>query len=333
MGNAATDLAQRITDSKQYWKSRNLILAYTENSILPLLRDSLLAIIPDIEDRHILDSANYGTKVKCIHYTSIRTLLSMLQAPKGITSSYLRMYDSLHFNDPDEGNFLLRSLNNGNQFPWTALDTTTLLDSIESEVAYVASFVLADALTNAADDLVFWRTYGDEGRGCSLAFSLEIGGLRKVLYGDDIAQTIQTIEPILTLINPLFSNSIPGESELKRLVMTTVAATLRPIRYLYKSEPYRYEREVRVITLPSDKISDKVHFDYHETQKGQPTIRHYLNYDKVNLKDLLSSGSKVTVGPSVPHRDDVLECLRILKKRTDFAGEITASTISYGRRA
>ena len=333
MGTAAAELAEKVANSEEYWKSRNLILAYTERDILPLLKDSLLAILPGIEDRHILDDATYGTKVKCVHYTSIRTLLSMLQAPKGILSSHLRMYDSLHFNDPDEGNFLLRSLNNSNNFPWATLDTTTLLDSIESEVAYIASFVLADGVMSVADDLVFWRTYGEEGKGCSLTFTLEVGELRKVIYGHEITPTIQTIEPILDVINPLFSNSIPGESELKRMIMTTLAVTLRPIRYLYKSEPYRYEHEVRIITLPSDKVSDKVHFDYQETQKRQPTVRHYLDYDKVHLQELLSSGSKVTVGPSVPHRDDVLGCLQILKRRTKFGGEITASTISYGRRA
>ena len=333
MDITATELAKRVSESQDYWKSKNLILTYTKQNILPLLKNSLTSLLPDIEDRHILNETEYGAKVKCVHYTSIRTLLSMLQEPRGITSSYLRMYDSLHFNDPEEGNFLLRSLNNSKKFSWTALDTTTLLDSVQSEVAYIASFVLADGTTNMSDDLVFWRTYGDEGKGCSLTFTLEVGGLRKVLYGNDITPTVQRIEPILDAINPLFSNSIPGETELKRMIMTALAATLRPIRYLYKSEPYRYEHEVRVITLPSIKVADKVHFDYQETQKRQPTVRHYLDYDKVSLKELLSSGSKVTVGPGVPHRDDVLECLRILKGRTKLEGEITTSTISYGRRA
>ena len=75
------------------------------------VRKSLKDMWLQIEKRHEIDEPESSREKFVIHYTSIAALVSMLQnALKGNKKSYLRLYDSIHSNDPGEGNYLTRDL-------------------------------------------------------------------------------------------------------------------------------------------------------------------------------------------------------------------------------
>lgn len=167
-------LVDEIDYGKDYWKAANLVRIYIEQKILPLLRGALADILPDIKRRHEVHPDRTNHRAPGIHYTTIGVLMQMLQCQQRTTPATLRLYDSMHLNDPDEGNYLPRKISAESQFGWLG-DRRQFLHQDDiggtvDEIAYVASFVAGDA---ASDNLVFWRTYGHEGKGCSILCSVE----------------------------------------------------------------------------------------------------------------------------------------------------------------
>ena len=146
-----------------------------------------------------------------IHYTTIGVLMQMLQRQQCTTPTTLRLYDSMHLNDPDEGNYLPRSISGESQFAWVGARRQLLHQDETSgtvdEIAYMASFIAGDT---ASDNLVFWRTYGREGKGCSILYSVEARYLQQILYGDGVKETIELLRPILESLAPIVAAN--GES-------------------------------------------------------------------------------------------------------------------------
>ena len=68
------------------------------------LKNAVGKICEDITKRH----QAHGETRRFVHYTSLSTLVSMLKKSADGSNDYLRMYDSAHFNDPDEGQYLVR---------------------------------------------------------------------------------------------------------------------------------------------------------------------------------------------------------------------------------
>ena len=325
------ELTAAVANRGPYWESKNLIEPYFEGHILPKFQSALEEILPKIEQRHTLRPAHGKDTIECVHYTTIGRLVNILnEKPKD--GFPLRLYDSVHLNDPDEGIYLLRHLTQHAGCDWIELDTTPPSSASKGQVAYIISFVLTRNGTTIEDDLVFWRTYGNEGKGCSLKFSIKHDHLKKVMYRKDIAKTVELLSPILATLSPLFQSSVDTESKKKIRVQasTTLSGCLRRILYLYKSSAYKYENEARIVILDSETEEANLHFDYQEGNVGRPRIRHYIKLDHVTLKQLLPSGSKITVGPTVPHPDNVCAYLEKMKRRLGLHGPvITASEISY----
>ena len=159
-----------------------------------------------IEPLHTLGETGSDQRTLVVHYTSIATLISMLTSLARRESVSFRLYDSAHFNDPDEGNYLLRNLAEGGIF---ARHHDSPYDYVDNPPhAYVSSFILQqpddDDLRDKADNLVFWRTYGREGQGCSLRLGVPTSLLRKVFYGTkEAATTIERLQPIVRELKPV----------------------------------------------------------------------------------------------------------------------------------
>ena len=128
-------------------KDPKLGMEYVTDHVVPALEGVLKDLCPKIEKRHSIDRLEEGV----IHYTSINTLVSMLQqaaknkqnaakdeqeASKDEQNASLRLYDSVHLNDPDEGNYFYPNLNLPKKHTW-------LGENKESH-AYIASFILPD---------------------------------------------------------------------------------------------------------------------------------------------------------------------------------------------
>ena len=296
-------------------------LEYLLDQILcPVLEKSLEEICLEIKKRHeIKESENNYV----IHYTSIFVIVSMLQ---NASKSSIRLTDSVHFNDPDEGNYLTRGLLQ--KYKW--------LGKKDVRHAYIASFILPqEDKDNMNDNLVFWRTYGQEGEGCSL-YLYAPPGLCEVSYGNDssnIKQTLKKLQFVLDLLNPLKIDKTSVSEEIQEKLAESVYKSLEKIRYLYKSKVYEHENECRFILLESDIVDkNKICFEYQNRENNSACIRHYYNHEHLQVGKLLKSGSVIMLGPCIPYRDDVYNCIVTLKNRIEieeFSTEVRKSRILY----
>lgn len=159
-------LERRVEEAKErFEKDGNFdLVEYVTRIVIPQLKNVLKDRCRKIEERHKIKPED-EQYIDVIHYTSINTLVSMLQqaadnkqneAKKGQNkvqdkqdeardeqesskddskdeqNASLRLYDSVHFNDPDEGNYFYRNLNLPKKHDW--------LGEKKESHAYIASF-------------------------------------------------------------------------------------------------------------------------------------------------------------------------------------------------
>jgi len=292
------------------------------NSVSEKLKEAMLKYLEEYADQaHAISECEMPRIVT--HYTSIHTLVSMLLPVSGKETNFLRMYDSVHSNDPGEGGYLNRYLSEKHS------------SLIASEVlpAYIASFVLSnDERGGSEDNLAFWRTYGKDGEGCSLSLpaSRLRKNLRKVRYGDNsVADFERNLE---FLFDNAEINSIMEERpETKMDVLKIVRDHMEEIRYLYKSGAYEYENECRFVLLGSNIESNDVRFECLDKSGSQARIRHYCEHPDLKIENILClSDSKIVIGPCVSNPDDVKYCIETLLKRAELYGpSVDLSRIEY----
>ena len=320
------DLQLAVSNALDYREYERLIDYYYDAEIQPRLQNALEEIVPLIKARHTLDTTSEKDMVRCVHYTSIFRLFNMLD----IENEHLKLHDSVHLNDPDEGNYLLRNLDRCGKYDRIMPVIVPHQETQELNSAYLMSFVVAKNEDDIDDKLVFWRTYGNEGKGCAITFSIESKYLRKVLYGNDIDDTFNLLEPVLNAMSPLFGEHFATDQIIQAKVRNVIATSLKAVLYLYKSSAYEYENEARIVFLESEVKEDQILYDYQEDSAGRPKIRHYIYFDRVNLKKLLPSGSTFTVGPTVPHANNVCKYIEKMMKKMKLSGiTVRVSQIPY----
>lgn len=319
------DLENAVEEGLDYCqkKSDDLAISYIQDHVVPRLRIALEDVLEDIQSYHMLDSDNNkGNFV--VHYTSIDALLCMLEnSSKGKTHSSLRLYDSMHLNDPDEGNYFDRNLNLPEKHSW--------LNRKRRSHAYIASFIIPDVQKDMSDNLAFWRAYGREGEGCSLLLHISLFQLRKVIYGSDkVKRAERKIIPVLDVVEPLIASSGLRKKEIGENLAEVVWRSLEEIRYLYKSEAYDYERECRFVIPESSIDTNEIYFERHDQKETASIIRHYCEDESLKIRRLLVTNSSITLGPRVSNADNIRYYLETLLKRQELFGtKIKVSKIPY----
>ena len=318
------------------------LIGLVAGEVCPVLETELNGLCERIEARHEIGTSDNRGRVTVIHYTSIATLVSMLQnmqkpnlesaddrKSQDERKSYLRLYDSIHLNDPEEGNYLRKHLTS--KYNW--------LERADIGHAYMSSFIMPKDDTNACDDLVYWCAYGQDGQGCSFSLSCPENRLRRVLYDpQELKATAGILGPVLDSVIPLTQT---GEEQLReevsRKLAESVWKSVARIRYLYKSEAYKHENECRFV-LPKSSIDanadkTKVYLEYQDRGGLPGRIRHYYEDDDLQVTEkLLTSNSSITLGPCVPYRDNVRYCIERLNQQAGLAGPTVAySKIPYRR--
>ena len=304
--------------------------AYVEHIILPELGTAVRGIRSRIEDRHRIPTVAENVTLWVTHYTSLSAVTSMLRELADGQESVLRLYDTSHCNDPDEGNHLVRELSSNDGYRWLARESSV-------GHAYITSFVRGLDGKDMSDDLVFWRTYGKDGKGCSLTVAVRADLLRQVFYnGSDIETTKQMILQVLELVAP-FARADESSAEL---ISAAIWKNLEGIRYLYKAEAYHHENEHR-IAIPaasSDIDPNRIQFQPYEADGSVVEVRHYYEIDGLALGQILSSDSKLLLGPAVKDSYSVRLYLNDLKRRARIQKpdrnhfEINVSKIRYSSR-
>lgn len=350
------DLQRVVKEGREYFdRHGDLDLSYVNDIVIRELQNVLRDRCGEIEERHKVDEPEDRKDNFVIHYTSIGTLVSMLQqeaknrqnkakgeqnatedkqdvakneqeSSKDEQNASLRLYDSVHFNDPDEGNYFFRNLRK--KYAW--------LGEKKESHAYIASFVFPATKKNS-DNLVFWCIYGREGEGCSLKLRIPRDRLRKVLYGAD--EVNSTWKALLTVLDDLYSVLDPllniDKQSLKEIIQKNLAEaiwkSLARLQYLYKSEAYEYEQECRFVIPELDADKDKICFEYQKQNNSPTRIRHYYEDDALKVENILTTGSLITLGPCVP--DDPYNMSyyldSLLRKARLLGPEIKISEISY----
>lgn len=302
--------------------TRDQLHHYITSVVTSNLDDVLRILRTHIESFHELTEDEVGDPSIAIHYTTIPVLISMLEdATSAVGQSSLRLYDSNNFNDPDEGNFFNRNL--GSRSP--AVDA--LLDFEYSPHAYIVSFIIpfsnaahshTDLQRDMSDNLVFWRTYGDEGLGCSLTLVLPRHKLRKVLYGRKaVDRTSQLLLPVLNslydCLTPIFD--LPSTSFIKEHLQRTISGHIDKVRYLYKSEAYDYERECRIVIPEVDTDKNLIRFQYEVDSNHGVSLKHYYEDEDLQVRNIFVTDSIITFGPRVPRPDNLrYYCQSLLTK-------------------
>ena len=297
-----------------------------------------------IKIHHGVEDVNINNPIPlAVHYTSIGTLVSMLQYvaenKEHVTNNnnhvnnrknnILRAYDSMHFNDPNEGKFFTQSLPEKYK---------SLLEN-EHHHAYISSFIRSssqDKNGDRADDLIFWRTYGKDGEGCSLSLMVDSSCIQKVVYGHQkISKNIKELKPILdeflVLKRLIKTAPSPSRSMLQIHLESIILDSMEKIRYLYKSDAYGYENECRFIhtQLATSKI-DEIHFECINQNNGSVNVRHYYEHENLKIEKLLITGSLITLGPCVPYHDSVKYYITALLERAKLYGPtVKLSKVSY----
>ena len=318
-----------VGGGQEFFKqSGTLPLEYVTDSVGPPLRSVLGDLCLQIEERHKVHETKNEKNNLFIHYTNIAALVSMLQdTSKGGAQSWLRLYDSVHFNDPNEGTYFSDNLNLPKKYEW--------LGKMEVSHAYIASFIIPNDKEDLSDNLVFWRTYGQEGTGCSLSLTVPRSRLQKVLYGPSkVKPATKALRVGLDSLDPLVRIRKQSLREVKKELARIVWESLEKFRYLYKSEAYKYENECRLVVAEKSNIlgsdKNKICFEDRGENKSPAHIRHYYKPPDFEIKKLLGTGSSITLGPCVPHPYNVQYYLKTLMRRANLEEpEIKISKIPY----
>lgn len=258
---------------------------YFNELVLAELDGMIGAIAAEIEERHRLSTKVEDTTRRVTHYTSLAAVTSMMRGLADGGGSTLRLYDSSHCNDPDEGEHLVRQLSSSNRYRW-------LEQGSGVGHAYITSFVNDEDGQDMSDNLVFWRTYGRDGKGCSLTVDVPSHLLRKVLYHPVDVDTIRnSLLPVLGAVTPLAQ----ADEQCAKAISEAIWKHLAGVRYLYKDWAYHHEREYRVVRVGTepDVRSGGIRFEPHEENGSLLEVRHYCELPDLDLTKLLFSNSNL----------------------------------------
>lgn len=245
------------------------------------------------------------------HYTRAGVPALLL---KSAAANRMRQYDGDYMNDPDEGRYFVDVMiraakesthrhNTAFVERFTQLRTSRLLYSAYRKCTFLSSWTTAKIRPGAeesSDSLNHWRFYGDDGKGSCLIVPLSNlltifpDHLYRVCYGTErrgggdaggdrpVRQIERAIVARLNAMRVTESNAMEDLEEVIR--------ELHPLIFLFKSDEYAAEGEVRSIVHKSDySAAGGVLFD---DRTNEPK-RAYVDSNE----GVISSGSYIYFGP------------------------------------
>lgn len=274
------------------------------------------------------------------HYTDSNALASMLGTATSEPRNVMRMYNIAYLNDPGEGSRLFdeKIIDNPLRRFWPNLDNASEEDTAEEEhFVYIGSFSLVE------DRLNLWRAYTNHGNGFSIvtpssafaknfsvpqmaaAWSSELKPaqrftLYKVLYGnEDAERAIEALRPILNKLEKILKMLAPEQATA---VCRIARMVVDELRYLYKSEEYDSEEEVRFVTAL------RLDSEYVRRDNMSPSAKLYA---ETRAFLFAKPGSKIIIGPIVNERASVAMALRqnLSDRGWDGACKVEYSKVKY----
>ncbi len=270
-------------------------------------RPNFFEIVPDILYQYsgftlYDDQPKY--EINWVHYTAWKHTFEMFNE-----SPCLRMYNYEHSNDPEEGKIVpceWKKVEKGAR-SWLEefLEPWHIEEVKLGGTTYGCSF--SSGSSGVEDDLTYWRLYGNDGQGCSLKITVKPDiQFYRVRYRnknftkrtrkqkDEDKRIAGQLENLFE-VGKEFVDGLPDEH--RKSIGSKVALELSKVLYGYyhmiKDIAYEKEQEWRMIkVLPEP---EEVKFD----TSPDYLVKRYI--EGPSLKRLLSSGSVVTIGPTIPN--------------------------------
>ncbi|MBF2754374.1 MAG: hypothetical protein ISN29_03835 [Gammaproteobacteria bacterium AqS3] len=304
-------MANKLEPGTLDWKA---LMAEIRGSIDHYLADNYLVTDTD-------ESLEYF-----VHYTNMETVYSMLNnlpcetdEPPHHESRGLRCYDISATNDPNEGKYFLNEIQKKYELPEEIITP-------RKNPPFSCSFI--GGKKGVEDELMYWQSYGQDGLGCSIALPKIIRPekIYKVAYEKRaLEKCAEEFGGILQRYKGYWKDKLSEEN--KNAFIEEILEYFVVLRFLYKDSAYKHERESRIL-IPYQDIGEKEHsFDY---KPATSHIRKYVDTDALKTKNLLQSGSIITIGPRVPDLERVRTLFEQLGKQKGLRGpRFVASSIPY----
>ena len=129
---------------------------------------------------------------------------------------------------------------------------------------------------------------------------------------------------------------IPGAPDFTSMsrieeLPTPLVNVLSPLVYLYKSQAYEYEQEVRIV-IPFSDLENGLYLQGSSVTDMPVAWRHFAELQSLRGPQLFVSGSSIFLGPTVAAGANVQFVLeRLLLERKLYGPKVERSTISYRR--
>ena len=237
------------------------------------------------------------------HYTTWKSVVAMLKDENPV----FRLYNLETANDPMEGRARPRE--------WEAAIERPSLRPNESS-AYGCCFTSGKGVD---DNLVWWRLYGDDGKGCCITVPAGVGMYRVRYRKASVERTSEEQEEDegvtedLRQLREACGHTVAQldnrhKEPIGKMFVEVMRHVLEGYSYLVKDVAYSDEEEWRQLNVwPS---GETMRYD-----QSQSVVRRYV--EGPSLKALLTSKSAITIGPRVANAH-VLQAY--LKKLTREAG-------------
>ena len=240
----------------------------------------LLFAIEDVKEE-LFHEAIEGEEIA--HYTSLHVLKSLA------ANEPFRLYNVAYMNDPEEGKTFFELMKKKANIDVQEMFYGNHAENQHFPPAHIGSFVKIDSQeedqVSLKDKLFLWRTYGkhdnEEATGACLIFDAELfaknllsrhiaampqfptseagnAGLKsspqlalynvryeqEIIGRDNLSEKLMEIAALLEIINALIY-SIDNKKDLISLVQEI----LDGIRFLFKADHYKEEKEVRIVAM------------------------------------------------------------------------------------
>ena len=279
--------------------------------------------------------------LRLAHYTSLEALISMLQASGG----GLRLSDSSTMNDPEEGRAtrdgrgisrLLADEFGQESWPWKRYGS-----------ANVCCFVGVDRKEekniNAGDDLLFWRLYGSECRGISIAVAphksrelVEASVIQRVTYTDEprMQVDIAAISSLLQDLDGLRKEAcaVGAWTEIYELAIPE-CDLLMGQRFLWKRSHFEVEAEYRALAFITEEEEEEEAcedsgFSCRGLHVQYGRLRTYVQTSQLTCASILTTDSDIIIGNNVPKAEEVANTVKRLVEGLGRAPNVVRTRVS-----
>lgn len=285
------------------------------------------------------DDASAKDSLRLAHYTSVEAIISMLQVEGG----GLRLSDSSTMNDPEEGR--------------ATRDGRAILRLLQEEFgedswlwkrygsASVCCFVGIEEDdgpgVDAGNDLLYWRLYGNECRGVSIAIGshlarslVESAVVQRVVYADEprMVSDIAAVSSLLEELDKLHQAAC--EAGLwERICDEAIPECdlLMAQRFLWKRQHYEMEREYRAVAFTTEgenEVGEDTKFSSRGLHVQYGRICRYVQVPELNCDAILTTGSQITIGSNVPKPEEVRETIARLVEGLGRAPNVVGTQVS-----